>query len=279
MYESEDEDICPVCEGECTCNNITESVTAYSFEEFNRQQQQSKVASTSAAARQKLRRRFPKDSDPLRQRALVVPRLQSLKLKIPSQSKHDAEHTLSDSSNSTIDAPSGPQLARFNLSKHPNGGASGSVTPRHALDDRISPTNAPGKVIPPKVIAKSKGKGKQPIERKPAPVTKKATSTTVKKSTATNTKKPTLVNSKKRKLGRPHKKRVRETTSESSLSDFDDFDEDDFVPFRSSGQTHQKQAVNGPVSDFPTFVSASVFGDSEDEVVLPARIQKQRDYY
>ncbi|KAG8691245.1 hypothetical protein FRC11_005627 [Ceratobasidium sp. 423] len=179
-------------------------------------------------------------------------------------SKHEADHTLSDSSNSTIDAPSGPQLARFNLSKHANGGGSGSITPRHALDDRISPNGHPGKAVPPKVIAKSKGKGKQPIDRKPAPTTKKAAATT-KKPTTGNPKKPTLANSKKRKLGRPHKKRVRETTSESSLSDFDDFDEDDFVPFRGSGPVHKKAMRVESASGFPTFVSASVFGDSAEE--------------
>ncbi|CAE6482000.1 unnamed protein product [Rhizoctonia solani] len=285
MYESEDEDICPVCEGECTCNNITESVTAYSFEEFNRQQQQSKAASTSAATSSKIMPALPKGFRPSSSKGLgpasyatvvtspspaskIAPRLQSLKLKIPSQSKHDADHTLSDSSNSTIDAPSGPQLARFSLSKHANGGGSGSITPRHALDDRISPTNGhTGKVVPPKVIAKSKGKGKQSIDRKPTSTTKKAAAAaTVKKPTTTNPKKPTLVNSKKRKLGRPHKKRVRETTSESSLSDFDDFDEDDFVPFRGSGPVHKKGVNVDAVGNFPTFVSASVFGDSGEDL-------------
>ncbi|EUC59068.1 hypothetical protein RSOL_296300 [Rhizoctonia solani AG-3 Rhs1AP] len=275
MYESEDEDICPVCEGECTCNNVTESITAYSFEEFNRQQQQS-VASTSAATSSKITPALPKGFRPSSSKGIgpasyatvvtspspaskVVPRLQSLKLKLSNQPKHDPDHTLSDSSNSTIDAPSGPQLARFNLSKHTNGGGSGSITPRHALDDRISPTNGhSSKVVPPKVIAKSKGKGKQPIERKPGSTTKKAATATAKKPTPGNPKKPTLANSKKRKLGRPHKKRVRETTSESSLSDFDDFDEDDFVPFRASGSVHKE-------TRFPTFVSASVFGDSGEE--------------
>ncbi|CAE7224790.1 unnamed protein product [Rhizoctonia solani] len=267
MHESEDEDICPVCEGECTCNNITESITAYSFEEFSRRQQQSKA---SAGASSKIPPALPKGFRPSSGSASyatvvtspspaskVAPRLQSLKLKLP-QSKHD-DHTLSDSSNATIDAPSGPQLARFNLSKHANGGGSGSITPRHALDDRISPTNGHStKPVPPKVIAKSKGKGKQPIERKPAPTTKKAAATT-KKLAPGNPKKPTLAKSK-RKLGRPHKKRVRETTSESSLSDFEDFDEDDFVPVRGSGPTRKE-----PGTSFPTFVSASVFGDSGGE--------------
>ncbi|KAJ1306674.1 hypothetical protein OPQ81_007668 [Rhizoctonia solani] len=283
MYASEDEDICPVCEVECTCN-VTESVTAYSFEEFNRQQQQSKAAYSSAASSSKITSALPKGFRPSSSKGLgsasyatvvtspspaskVPPRLQSLKLKIPTQSKHDPDHTLSDSSNSTIDAPSGPQLARFNISKHTNGGGSGSITPRHALDDRISPTNGhSGKAVPPKVIAKSKGKGKQPIDRKPASSTKKAATAaaTIKKPTAGNPKKPTLVNSK-RKLGRPHKKRVRETTSESSLSDFDDFDEDDFVPLRSSRPIHKKGMSVEPETGFPTFVSASVFGDSAEE--------------
>lgn len=103
------------------------------------------------------------------------------------------------------------------------------------------------------MIAKSKGKGKPPVDRKPLPTTKKAA--------ASNPKKPALaVTKNKRKLGRPHKKRVRETTSESSLSDFDDFDEDDFVPFRG-----QKQQSVEPGTGFPTFVSASVFADSGDE--------------
>ncbi|KAG9128144.1 hypothetical protein FRC07_004486 [Ceratobasidium sp. 392] len=110
------------------------------------------------------------------------------------------------------------------------------------------------------IIAKAKGKGKASVERKPAPA--------VKKSAQGNSKKPTLVTTKKRKLGRPHKKRIRETTSESSLSDFDDFDEDDFLPYHGSGQKQQtvkrRQSVD-PESGFATFVSASVFEASGSE--------------
>ncbi|KAG8736669.1 hypothetical protein FRC12_017503 [Ceratobasidium sp. 428] len=118
-------------------------------------------------------------------------------------------------------------------------------------------------MIPPKVIAKAKGKGKAPVDRKPAPV--------VKKSAQGNPKKPVLATTKKRKLGRPHKKRVRETTSESSLSDFDDFDEDDFLPYPGSGQTQppktvkRKQSVD-PDSGFATFATGlDLSGDSEIE--------------
>ncbi|KAG8771305.1 hypothetical protein FRC12_003700, partial [Ceratobasidium sp. 428] len=45
----DEEDICPVCEGECTCNNVVESITASSFAEFNRQQQAKPTNSTKSS--------------------------------------------------------------------------------------------------------------------------------------------------------------------------------------------------------------------------------------
>lgn len=63
---------------------------------------------------------------------------------------------------------------------------------------------------------------------------------------------------------------MRETTSESSLSDFDDYDEDDFLPCPGSGRTQALQSIKRKQSkdqdaSFPTFVSASVFGGSGTE--------------
>ncbi|KAG9103693.1 hypothetical protein FRC06_008810 [Ceratobasidium sp. 370] len=294
----DEEDICPVCEGECTCNNVVESVTASSFAEFNRQQQAKSnnlnssshtstnsdpsTSNTTSATTSSNPTKFPSAlpagfrpssskglprpssyataaASPSPTRSNVAPRLQ-LKLRLAAPAKNPDE-TLSDSSSSTIDAPhhpSGPHLARFPLPKRAPSPSSGTATPRNALDDRIPPAHTP-KMVPPKVIAKAKGKGKAPVERKTAPVTKK--------SAQGNTKKPVLPTTKKRKLGRPHKKRVRETTSESSLSDFDDFDEDDFLPYHGSGQTQQPKAVKrkqsvDPDNGFATFVSASVFEGS-----------------
>ncbi|KAG8745002.1 hypothetical protein FRC10_009110 [Ceratobasidium sp. 414] len=292
----DEEDICPVCEGECTCNNVVESVTASSFAEFNRQAQaksntlnlpphtstnsspstSNTTSATTSSNPTKFPSALPAGFRPSLSKGLprlssyataaasppptspnVAPRPQSLKLRLTAPAKN-LDDTVSDSSNSTIDAPhhpSGPHLARFPLPKHAPSPRSGTATPRNALDDRIPPTHTP-KMIPPKIIAKAKGKGKASVERKTAPA--------VKKSAQGNPKKPVLPTTKKRKLGRPHKKRVRETTSESSISDFDDFDEDDFLPYRGSGQTQQpkvarrRQSVD-PDSGFATFVSASVF--------------------
>ncbi|KAG9088548.1 hypothetical protein FS749_002073, partial [Ceratobasidium sp. UAMH 11750] len=235
----DEEDICPVCEGECTCNNVVESVTASSFAEFNRNEQaKSNVlnpssrtstnsspstsitpSATTGSNLTKFPSALPVGFRPSSSKGLprpssyataaaspsptpsnVAPRLQSLKLRLVPPTKNP-DDTLSDSSNSTIDAPhhpSGPHLARFPLPKHASSPRSGTATPRNVLDDRIPPTHTP-KMVPAKVIAKTKGKGKAAIERKTAPATKK--------SAQGNPKKPALPTTKKRKLGRPHKKR------------------------------------------------------------------------
>ncbi|QRW02906.1 hypothetical protein RhiLY_01905 [Ceratobasidium sp. AG-Ba] len=306
MYDAaeDEEDICPVCEVECTCNNVVESVTASNFAEFSRKVQQKSNtskppshtstnsntnASTSTNAptasnpsnfisalpagfRPSSTKGLPRPPSSYATAAAssspspsnIAPRLQSLKLRLNAPAKI-SDGTISDSSTSTIDAPhnqpSAPQLARFPLPKHAPSPSSGTATPRNALDDRIPPTHPP-KTVPPKVIAKTKGKGKLPVDRKSAPA--------IKKAAQGNPKKPVLAATKKRKLGRPHKKRVRETTSESSLSDFDDFDEDDFLPYPGSARNPKSQTIKrkqsvDPDTGFPTFVSASAFEGSGTE--------------